>query len=194
MRIAGVLLGGGESVRFGSPKLEAVFEGQRLVDVACSHFLKAGFDPVVFCGNVQPQDRRVFVVKPGAEMVETLRNGLQALPKGPLAFAPADMPALLPGLLRGLIRIFQAAERRYMIPVHEGKRGHPAFALDSEAFLGLAKGGTARDVWQSAGDDLLHHDVPTADVLFDIDTPEDLAAAGDEISRRQRLLARGDLR
>ncbi|MHC4225301.1 MAG: NTP transferase domain-containing protein, partial [Planctomycetota bacterium] len=120
MRIAGVLLGGGESTRFGSPKLEALFEGTRLVDVACNHFLKAGFDPVVFCGNVQPQDGRVFVVRPGAEMIETLRNGLRALPKGAFAFAPADMPALLPGLLRGLIRIFQAAERRYMIPVHEG--------------------------------------------------------------------------
>ncbi|MHC4339696.1 MAG: nucleotidyltransferase family protein [Planctomycetota bacterium] len=194
MRIAGVLLGGGESTRFGSPKLEALFEGTRLVDVACNHFLKAGFDPVVFCGNVQPQDGRVFVVRPGAEMIETLRNGLRALPKGAFAFAPADMPALLPGLLRGLIRIFQAAERRYMIPVHEGKRGHPAFALDSEAFLQLGTEGSAREVWKSAGEDLLHHEVPTADVLFDIDTPADLAAAGDEISRRQRLLARGDLR
>ena len=80
------------------------------------------------------------------------------------------------------------------MPVHAGRRGHPAFARSKEPFLRLGDAGGARAVWQQAGDDLVHHEVATADVLFDVDTPQDLAAAGAEASRRQRLVARGDLR
>jgi molybdenum cofactor cytidylyltransferase len=195
MGIAGVLLGGGASRRFGSPKLEARLGGTRLVDVACGHFLEAGMNPVVFCGRVRPGDARVLVVEPGREMIETLRNGLRAIPEGPFAFAPADMPALGVDLLRRLMRAFEESGESYLIPVHAGRRGHPAFAREREPFFRLGDEGGPREIWRAAGDDLVRHlEVETADVLFDVDEPDDLAAAGDEAARCKRLLARGDLR
>jgi molybdenum cofactor cytidylyltransferase len=194
MSIAGVLLGGGASQRFGSDKLAEKLAGERLLDIACAHFLDAGLAPVVFAGRLKPADERVLVVAPGAQMIDTLRHGLAALPDGPFAFAPADMPALAPELIAALRDAFLAAGRPYLVPVHAGRRGHPAFAHSKEPFLRLGDAGGAREVWQLAGDDLVHHEVATADVLFDVDRPQDLAAAGAEASRRQRLVARGDLR
>jgi CTP:molybdopterin cytidylyltransferase MocA len=194
VQVAGVLLGGGRSSRFGAPKLEALLEGQRLVDVACGHFLAAGLEPVVFCGSVRPADPRVLTVQGGATMIETLRNGLAAIPDVPFAFAPADMPALRPDLVRPLLRTFLAGGHRFLVPCHGGRRGHPAFARSKEAFLRLGDREGPREVWRAAGADLRHEEVETADVLFDVDTQEDLVAAGEEASRRARLLRRGDLR
>ncbi len=189
MQVAGILLGGGRSERFGSPKLEARIGGQRLVDLACAHFLEAGLSPVVFCGRAQPADPRVLLAEPGEEMIDTLRRGIEACPPTPFAFAPADMPALSPDLLRPLIEAFRECHKPFLLPVHGGRRGHPAFAARREPFFTAR---VASDVWRGA--ELAFHVVASADILFDIDTEEDLAAAGSAGARRARLVARGDLR
>jgi molybdenum cofactor cytidylyltransferase len=194
MAIAGVLLGGGASRRFGSDKLEERLAGERLLDIACAHFLDAGLAPVVFAGAGRPSDGRVLVAVAGEHMIDTLRNGLAALPDVPFAFAPADMPALAPELIASLCDAFLAGDHEYLVPVHGGRRGHPAFSRRKEPFYRLGDRAGAREVWQQAGDDLVHCEVDTADILFDIDTPDDLAAAGSAQSRRRRLVARGDLR
>ena len=193
MRIAGILLGGGESRRFGSPKLAARIEGKRLIDIACANFLNAGFEPVIFCGEMVPEDEWVVCAGRGADMLTTLRFGLAAAPEGPVAFAPADLPFLHPRLLAGLTTEFARCGRRYLVPTHGGRGGHPAFVRDPAAFLDPELEGGARGVWKAAGADLVRHEVATADILYDIDTPEDLLAAGSAESRRARLVERGDL-
>ncbi len=197
MAVAGILLGAGEGRRFGGEKLRAELGGVSLADLACRNFLDAGLEPVVFVGTVpisDPRVRKVAPASPSGQMIETLRSGLAAIPEGPFAFAPADMPALTPAIVRRLARAFLASKRRFLVPVHGGRRGHPAFAHSGWPFRdgGLSEG--AREIFRAAGEDLLLFPVATGDVLFDIDTTEDLAAARDEGSRRARLLARGDLR
>jgi molybdenum cofactor cytidylyltransferase len=193
VQVAGVLLGGGASTRFRAPKLEACWHGRRLLDIACASFLEAGLSPVVFAGSQRPDDLRVVRAEPGARMIDTLRNALAALPEGPFAFAPADMPALHAGLVRELLEAFLAARAEFLVPVHAGRRGHPAFARSKEPFLRLGDRDGAREVWREAEGRILHYEVATADVLFDVDTPEDLLALDDEATRRRRLVARGDL-
>ncbi|MFQ5845581.1 MAG: NTP transferase domain-containing protein, partial [Planctomycetota bacterium] len=51
VRIGGVLLAGGRSSRFGGDKLERTVGGRTLADLACTHFLEAGLDPVVLVGG-----------------------------------------------------------------------------------------------------------------------------------------------
>lgn len=190
-----MLLGGGRSRRFGSPKLEARLNGRRLVDVACDHFLAAGFDPVILAGRVAPGNPSVLVAGPGDQMIATLRNGLSVLPDPamPFAFAPADMPALFPEIVRPLLEAFSRTDRSVLIPTHGGRRGHPAFARSREPFFRLGDRDGAREVWRAEAAGILHVEVGTADILFDVDTPADLAAAGDEAARRERLIARGSL-
>jgi CTP:molybdopterin cytidylyltransferase MocA len=193
VQVAGVLLGGGASTRFRAPKLEARWHGRRLLDIACANFLEAGLRPVVFAGSQRPEDLRVARAEPGARMIDTLRNALALFPDGPFAFAPADMPALHAALVRELLDAFVAARTDFLIPVHAGRRGHPAFARKKEPFLRLGDRDGAREVWHEAEGRILHYEVATADVLFDVDTPEDLLALDDEATRRRRLVARGDL-
>jgi CTP:molybdopterin cytidylyltransferase MocA len=193
VRVAGVLLGGGASTRFRAPKLEARWHGRRLLDVACSNFLGAGLSPVVFAGATRPDDLHVVRVDGGARMIDTLRRALEAIPDVPFAFAPADMPALHAGLVRELLEAFLASGKDFLVPVFEGRRGHPAFARHKEPFLRLGDADGAREVWREAGNGILHYDVATADILFDVDTPEDLLALDDEATRRHRLVVRGDL-
>jgi len=193
VQVAGVLLGGGASTRFRAPKLEALWHGRRLIDIACGSFLDAGLAPVVFAGAIRPDDLRVVRAEAGARMIDTLRHALDALPDVAFAFAPADMPALAPGLVRELRDAFLAAGADYLIPVHAGRRGHPAFARHKEPFFRLGDEEGAREVWREAEGRILHYEVATADILFDVDTPEDLLAMADEATRRHRLVARGDL-
>jgi CTP:molybdopterin cytidylyltransferase MocA len=176
VQVAGVLLGGGAGRRFGSDKLVAELHGERLVDIACRHFREGGLSPVVFAGRLRPHDRDVVVVEPGATMIETLRAGLAALGDGPFAFAPADMPRLRPELIAALRDAFLASGKPYLVPVHGGRRGHPAFAARKDAFLRLGETDGPREVWREAGPALLHLPVDTPDVLLDVDTPDDLAA------------------
>jgi CTP:molybdopterin cytidylyltransferase MocA len=193
VRVAGVLLGGGASVRFRAPKLEARWHGRRLVDIACANLLGAGLSPVVFAGSTRPDDLRVVRAEAGPRMIETLRHALAAIPDVPFAFAPADMPALHAALVREMLERFLASGAEFLVPVYEGRRGHPAFARRKEPFLRLGDREGAREVWREAEGRILHYEVKTADVLFDVDTPEDLLALDDEATRRRRLVARGDL-
>ncbi len=204
MAIAGILLGGGLSTRFGAPKLEARLFGRRLMDIACGHFLDAGLSPVVFAGRGIPEDPRVIRAGAGRTMIETLRLGLQKIPDDhAFAFAPADMPALFPALIRSLAEEIAvspslpgATARQapvFLIPCHGGRRGHPAFARDRAPFFELGDEGGAREIWRARADEIVHREVVTADILFDIDTPDDLAAAGDRDARLARLRAKGSL-
>lgn len=193
MRVAGVLLGGGASTRFRAPKLEARWHGRRLLDLACANFLDAGLSPVVFAGATRPDDLRVVRAEGGARMIDTLRSALALVPDMPFAFAPADMPALHAGLVRELLDAFLASGEDFLVPVFGDRRGHPAFARKKEPFLRLGDRDGAREVWHEAEGKILHYEVKTADILFDVDTPEDLLALDDEATRRHRLVTRGDL-
>ncbi|MEM8882644.1 MAG: NTP transferase domain-containing protein [Planctomycetota bacterium] len=193
MAVAGILLGGGRSERFDGDKLAATIDGVRVLDRACAHFLEAGLEPVVFCGAHVPADPRVLRAPRGARMLETLRHGIEAIGARPFAFAPADLAFLAPDVIRTLCATFEERGVRYLVPVHGGRGGHPAFARDAAAFLDPALEGGARGVWRRAGDELLRLPVETADILYDIDTRADLAAAGTAESRRARLVEKGDL-
>jgi len=193
VRVAGVLLGGGASTRFRAPKLEALWHGKRLLDVACANFLDAGLSPVVFAGSSRPNDLHVVRVDGGERMIDTLRSALEHVPDGAFAFAPADMPALHAALVKELLEAFLASDKDFLVPVYDGRRGHPAFARSKEPFLRLGDEDGAREVWREAGDRILHYEVKTADILFDVDTPDDLLAMDDEATRRHRLVVRGDL-
>lgn len=97
---------------------------------------------------------------------------------------PADHPTLRAEVIRELVSAWQSAPDRIIVPVHQGRRGHPTILprrLANEVFslpdrVGINQ--LIRDSGQSI------HEVPTSypEVLEDLDTPSDW----DRISARWR--------
>lgn len=100
---------------------------------------------------------------------------------------PADHPVLERAVIADLVATFQARRPRFLVPVHEGRRGHPL----------LARWETVADVFQlprDAGlnrllreraDELLEAPVEAAAVLCDLDTPEDYQRLAAEFPETQ---------
>ena len=94
-RLTGILLVGGSSSRFGSPKELAQFEGETLVDrawrllgEACDERLAVGRDGLV---------------DPGTGPVAAIAVGLRAAAHELAVVIPVDMPLLTPDALRLLV-------------------------------------------------------------------------------------------
>jgi molybdopterin-guanine dinucleotide biosynthesis protein A len=206
-----IVLAGGRSSRFGSPKLQALVDGIPLLDLAVRATAEVA-DEVVIVGpaaggaaltDLDSLPSRVLVevvhdpVEGGGPLIG-LRTGLAAATGDRVVVVGGDMPRLEPAVLRAML------ER---------------LALDSATgradavLLGAAGGGRplpmairtveARDAVEaaiSAGDTALHaalarltvaelpedewrHFDPTGRTLLDVDTPADLEAARWPIGR-----------
>ena len=109
----------------------------------------------------------------------SLRLGLEALPPASLAvvIALADMPRVRAETCRALIEAWRPG-RLAVVPLCNGLHGNPvlvdvrwasriADALPGDQGLGAAL--------KSLGDEILHVETADNGVLFDVDTPDDLA-------------------
>lgn len=108
--ITAAILAGGKSLRFGSPKFEALFKGRRLLDVALGSAAEIGETVIVIGENANTKKQTMASV-----YADIFRN------KGPLggihtalthaetpviAVLPADMPFLTAEIYRHLFRFY----------------------------------------------------------------------------------------
>jgi molybdenum cofactor cytidylyltransferase len=125
----------------------------------------------------------IVAVNPTPErgMLSSVRSGLASLPPGLDGFLlwPVDHPLVEPATVDLLIAAFEASGAPLAIPVHGGRRGHPAlFAMRLAAELESAPDGEgARAVVRAHASDLVEVPVEDAGVLTGIDTPASYAAA-----------------
>lgn len=185
--IVGILLAAGFSRRFGGDKrLQALADGRPLAVVAASNLLAA-------CGRViavvRPEDQGlaslldelgctvVAAEEAAFGMGRSLAAGIAA--SGDAAgwlIALADMPRIEAASYRAVLTALRggAAIAR---PHYRGQPGHPVgFAAMWRAdLLGLQGDAGARAILQSAAERVVACPVDDAGVLFDIDTPRDLA-------------------
>jgi molybdenum cofactor cytidylyltransferase len=90
--------------------------------------------------------------------------------------APADIPALSPQVIRRLRHEYVVGDEAAVIPVHEGRRGHPVL-LPGSAKRQLAT------LSHEARFDAIFEQIPTREIPCgvealgrDLDTPEDFEA------------------
>ena len=180
----------------GSPKALLDYQGElflnRLIRV-----LGAVCDPVIAVlgyhadairaraiGNVQ------FVVNPDPErgQLSSLQTGLAAVPRDVegFLFTPVDSPAVRESTLHQLVERFRdrKAATQFVIPRHEGKRGHPVFAAAPLLleFLELPVTGQAKDIVHAYVPRTEYVDVDDPGILADID---DRAAYEQLVGKRQ---------
>ena len=184
--IAGIVLAAGRSQRMGRPKALLEIEGVSFLARAIGTLRAGGCDDVV--AVIPPDDAGLEVEAAAAgarvartgedrgEQIDSLRAGLRALGQDVEAAVvqPVDHPLVEGETVRALIAAFRARRAPIVVPVHEGRHGHPvlfAAAVFPELLTGPAPEG-ARSVVHAHEDEL--EEVPVRDrgVVADLDTPE----------------------
>ncbi len=190
----GILLAAGRSTRMGRDKLRLDWEGRpvvaRALDVllACPDLAEI---LVVTRPGVRlplPPGRWRGVENPQADegMASSLRAGITASSEcAYYVLALGDMPCVGPRVVDALVAAFRAGGADAVVPVHDGRRGHPVLLSAAWRTDLMALGGDrgARDLLRARADRVLDLSVGDPGVLVDVDRPEDLA---DGTGRRHR--------
>ena len=198
--VAGIVLAGGRSSRFGRDKLAAALDGRTLLERAVAAVAAAGADPVLVV--LAPEDARP--LPPGARRIHDARAhdgplagvvaGLAALrrdegdgARAALAIVVGgDMPTLVPTVLQRLLAALDdpAVEAAWL---HDGQRPRPlplalriATATPIAAGLMAAGQRRLRDLPAALGAAIVDPAVwrpldPTGASLRDVDVESDLA-------------------
>jgi CTP:molybdopterin cytidylyltransferase MocA len=117
---------------------------------------------------------------PGEGPITSLRLAIASLGDAVagLVYLPVDHPMVRPETVSALLAAARSVDAALTVPVHRGKRGHPAVfgaALFGELVDPALEGGARAVVHRHLGEAHLL-EVDDAGVILDIDTPEAYAA------------------
>ena len=197
-RIAAVVLAAGRSSRFRAAggaeetKLVAKLDGVPIVRRVVEAALASRARPViVVVGHARGAVEAALAGAPATiafnpdfetGIAASLRTGLTATPAdadGAVVLL-GDMPNVAPRLIDDLIGAFEARPAALaVLPIREGRRGNPVLigrALFDQAMQLIGDEG-ARRLLVSLDPGAVIDIASTADVAFDVDTPDDLALA-----------------
>ena len=186
--VAGILLAGGASLRYGRPKQLLTWQGEAFVRRAAKTALEAGLSPVVVVTGAHAE--LVQQAVSGLDVVVTFNEswiegqsrsvqaGLKSLPShtGAAVFLLADQPQVPAALIRALVEAHALTGSPLAAPRIGERRANPVL-MDRTTFPALM------NLSGDAGGRLLFADpsrypvawVPWDDpsLLLDVDTPED---------------------
>jgi molybdenum cofactor cytidylyltransferase len=181
--IAAIVLTAGKSERMGTPKALLSIYGRTFLENILDAISRStiGQTLVVTGHHHEEIVRRVplphVVFNPDYEqgMITSFQKGIRALPptaEGALLFL-VDHPLVAPTTINSLIAHF--APTRIVLPVFEGRRGHPVlFARDVlQEILDLTASQGANIVVRKDPTRILEVPVGERGILVDVDTPED---------------------
>jgi molybdenum cofactor cytidylyltransferase len=198
-RVGAIVLAAGQSSRFRAgggldlTKLVAKLDGKPIVRRVAEAALASKARPVVVVTGCARSAVEAAVADLDVELVfnPKFASGLaSSLKAGLAATAPhvggslvllGDMPWIEPGLVDALIDAFRARKDALAaLPSCEGRRGNPVLlgrGLFEAAMRLEGDEGARRLIDALSANDLVEVEAPDTSVTFDIDTPEDLAAA-----------------
>ena len=198
--IAAIILAAGESRRMGSPKARLPYpENDGTESTFLDHLLGVfgssqaepvivvlGHDACKLASSFRFGGARVVVNRDYRDgMLSSIHAGLRALDDDKVDGAlvcPVDHPDVDPVVVDTLIHRFEEHRSPIVVPVHNGRRGHPVL-FSSDVFSTLMdapKAVGARQVVWDHQEDLLEVEVSDAGVTVDIDTPSDYRAFRDD--------------
>jgi molybdenum cofactor cytidylyltransferase len=198
-RVGAVILAAGQSSRFragggGDPtKLVAKLDGKPIVRRVVEAGLAAKARPIVVVTGYARDSVEAAIAgleigvafnpKFASGLASSLSLGLSAMPRGIVGALVllGDMPWIEPQLIDTLIDAFLARKDALAaVPLREGRRGNPVLLSQKlfERAMRLTGDEGARNLIGALGaGELVEVDAPDIGVTFDIDTPDDLAAA-----------------
>jgi molybdenum cofactor cytidylyltransferase len=190
--ISALLLAAGRGERMGGVKQLLTIGEQRMIEAALANLHNSRCDEVIVvlgfaAAEIRPlvegKERVKIVINPrfAEGMSTSIHEGLKAVdPRAAgLLIALADQPFIPPEVMNALIEGFAAGAKGIVLPVYEGKRGHPVI-LDRKKYegelLGLQGDVGGREIVRTHPEDVLEVSVAAKGVVIDIDAPEDYQA------------------
>jgi len=190
--VSAVVLAAGASTRMGTQKLLLPFGGEPLIRRAVRQVVATGFDDVLVVLGSEHQAtaaaleglpvRRVINAQFASGMGSSFRTAVEHLPDSEAAmFALADQPFVTTGEYQQVLDAYRKREHP-IVSVRYGEVMAPPHLFEREFFPELAR------LQHGARDVLLRHLERTtilrfpADLLVDVDTPEDYELAKSRLS------------
>jgi len=183
-----IVLAAGMSRRMGTQKLLLPFGGKTVISHIVDQIAGSVVDKIIVVAGresdkvrEQLSGRDVSIVINadccGAEMLSSVRCGIRALPEKCrcVLVALGDQPGITTGLVNEMVNAFKTANKGILVPVHQGKRGHPILfssrycneIMTCYEDIGL------RGLAETHADDVFELNVSSPAVLCDMDWPED---------------------
>jgi molybdenum cofactor cytidylyltransferase len=201
-RVAAVVVAAGLSQRMGTFKPLLELGGKPLLQHVVEALQSSGhIEPiVVVTGHEESRLRAAMAGHPltwvhnaayaDGEMLASVKAGVRALPAGTSAvvLALGDQPAVSMATIARLTRAWQDAQTPMVLPVFQGRRGHPLVLAASlwPEILALGLGETLKTLVHRHLGEALQVAVEDPAVLADLDTPEDYERARREWDQRAK--------
>jgi molybdenum cofactor cytidylyltransferase len=185
--IVGIILSAGESKRMGTPKQLLPWGRsiilQQVIDNASASrlgkiLLVLGYRAEDIADKISLSSKTSIVVNHDFKtgMSSSVKCGISHAPVDTNAFMLllGDQPFIGSGIINQLIDRYQTGKHSIIVPVYDGQRGHPVIfdACYKQELLAISDQG-AKEVTERHNRDIIEVHVDSADVLADIDTPQD---------------------
>ena len=189
--IYAMVLAAGRSRRMGAQKLLLPLGDRPVIAHIVDELLSSPVDRVfVIVGPDGDQiaealaGRRVeFVTNPDpeAEMLSSVRCGLRAMPEDCAAMLVVlgDQPGITADVVAALLKAFQTSGRGIVVPIYNGKRGHPLLIAMRyrDEILNCYEDVGLRGLLHAHLGDVYELEFSVPNVIEDMDVPEDYQRA-----------------
>jgi molybdenum cofactor cytidylyltransferase len=185
--ICAIVLAAGSSSRMGTQKLLLPFGKATVITHIVEQILASKIENVnVVVGHQPDEIRKELSGKPieivlnreyQSGMLSSVRAGLRDIPKycEAMFVILGDQPSITTELIDKMIQAFYSSEKKIIVPLHSGKRGHPILfsKIYSDEILTKYDDAGLRGILQAHSDDVYEMEVLSPGVLSDMDYPED---------------------
>jgi len=196
----GIILSAGESKRMGTPKQllpwgKTIILQQVIDNAAASHLeqiilvLGCRAGEIANQITLSPKTRTVINNDYQEGMSSSVKCGVKNAPAGAEAYMLllGDQPFIGPAIINRVLDAYQKSKLSIVIPVYNGKRGHPVIfdAKYKDELLAIADR-VARAVLDNHLRDILEVPLEAPEILTDIDTPQDYREAQAQAEGRKK--------